>query len=75
MWDCDYGNYKDMNNDRSWFDDFSPIKAQREEAKEKFDNAMKEILEEIADDNGIPYEEYSNWGNYDWDTFRECMDL
>jgi hypothetical protein len=73
--DCEYGDYKDMNNEREWYDDFFPRKPAREAARAKFDEVMREVLEEIADDNGFGYEQTSKWTWDDWNIFREAMDL
>ena len=74
-WDCEYGNYKDMNNETHWADNFFPKKPARESARKKFDEAMREILQEIADDNGFSYEQTDKWDWDDWYYFREAMDL
>lgn len=74
-WDCEYGNYKDMNNETYWADDFFPKKPAREAARMKFDEALREVLQEIADDNGFSYAQTDEWDRYDWDNFREAMDL
>lgn len=73
--DCEYGDYKDMNNDREWYDDFFPRKTARASARIKFDEALKEVLQEIADDNGFSYEQTNEWTWDDWYMFREAMDL
>lgn len=73
--DCEYGNYRDMNNETYWGDDFCPKRPAREAARAKFDEALREVLEEIAIDNGFSSEEYEQWDTYDWDYFRDALDI
>ena len=75
VWDCDYGNYADMNNEVSFFDDFSPSKDARAKARKKYDEALREVLEDIASENHVPRYEYEDWDSDDWDRFREAMDI
>lgn len=80
MWDnagrdCEYGNYRDMNNDRNWWEDFFPRKTARAQARIKYDEMMREVLQDIASENGFSYEQTKDWTWDDWDMFRECMDL
>lgn len=74
-WDCEYGNYADMNNDVSFFDNFFPSKEAREKARKKYDEALMDILEDIAYENHVPPYEYKEWDSEDWDRFREAMDI
>lgn len=54
---------------------FTPSKEDRIEAQEYFKAIMDDVLESIAEMNGIPYEVYSEWDRYDWGEFKECLDL
>lgn len=71
-WDCEYGNYKDMNNERNWRDDFFPRKKAREDAQEKYKEWERDILNEIAHENGL---DTSGWDTYDYWDFQEIMGL
>ena len=74
IWDSDaYGvNTDPVESVSDWF---TPTKNKRREAREYFDSALAEILEAIADMNGIPRDEYEEWDESEWDEFRECLDI
>ena len=55
-----------------WSDDFDPRRPARDAARAKFDEGIRDLLDEIADDNGL---DSSEWGWEDYDYFRELMDL
>lgn len=71
-WDCEYGNYRDMNNECDWRDDFFPRKRARQEAQDKYNEWKREMLDEIADDNGL---DTSDWTKEDYGDFADMMDL
>lgn len=71
-WDCEYGNYRDMNNEYDWRDDFFPRKKARQEAQDKFYEWKREMLDEIADDCGL---DTSDWTREDYSDFADMMDL
>ena len=70
--DCEYGDYKDMNNDVAWWDDFFPRNDARKAASVKFNEAIRETLDDIAYENGLNTD---GWEEHDYDMFREAMDL
>lgn len=70
--DCEYGNYKDMNNEVLWQDDFFPSRQAREEARSKYKECWYEILSEIAAENGL---DTSAWDEMDFNDFADRMDL
>lgn len=65
----------DTDSPLSIADWFNPSKEDRHKARKYFDEAMDELLTDIAEMNGIPYEIYSKWDTYDWDEFREAFDI
>lgn len=71
-WDTPYGNYKDFDPEPLWSDDFNPSREARAKAREIFDDALKDILMDIAIDNHL---DPSEWEQADFDEFREIMDL
>ena len=70
--DCEYGDYRYMNNEREWWDDFSPRAVDCETAQRKYKEAYYEILDEIAHDNGL---DSSEWGHDDYVMFAEIMEI
>lgn len=71
-WDCDYGNYRDMNNEYDWRDYFFSGKKARQKAKDKYHQWWMEIVDEIAHDNGL---DTTEWTMDDYRWFSEEMDL
>ena len=70
--DCEYGNYADMNNDYNWTDDFFPRNAECDKARDKYNEAMYEIVDEIAHDFGL---DSSEWEELDYSMFKEMVGL
>lgn len=74
IWDSDaYGVNTDSPETVS--DWFEPTRKMCDESKKAFDSALNDLLVEIADMNGIPYDVYNEWDRYDWDEFREVLDI
>lgn len=72
MWDTPYGNYRDFDPEPHWSDNFYPSRNALREARYKFDEALKDVLYDIADDNHF---DASEWTDEDYELFREIMDL
>ena len=72
MWDTPYGNYNEFDPPPRWYDDFTASKAKREDASWKFKEAVRDVLDEIADDNDLLTDE---WTDDDYEVFRDIMDL
>lgn len=70
--DCEYGDYKDFDLPYHWTDDFWPSKESCKKARAKFDEAVNEVLEEIAHDLGL---DTSEWDSDDYWTLREELDI
>ena len=72
MRDCEYGDYKDMNNERGWWDDFNPSNKAVAKAYAKYKTFWYDILDDIAIDNHL---DTSDWEVDDYQMFAEIMDL
>ena len=78
MWDnagrdCEYGNYRDMNNDYDWADDFWPRAKECSKAIEYYDDRIKDLVEEIA------YSFFGlntdDWDSRDFEIFKERVGI
>lgn len=72
-WDCEYGNYADMNNEVEWYDDFYPRTKECDGAIEYYDEMVRDLLEDIATHFfGLKTDE---WSDNDYDIFVEKVGL
>lgn len=55
-----------------WADDFYPSKSIKEKAQARFQEYVKDMIDNIACQCGL---DPSEWDRYDYDTFCEIMDL
>ena len=72
MWDCEYGNYKDMNNERYWYDDFYPNGKLCEKAHKAYTDIERDALETAADVCGL---DTSDWNGDDWEIFKDKVGI
>lgn len=78
MWDnagrdCEYGNYRDMNNDVDWSDNFYPRAKERDSACMYYDEMVRDLLDEIAENFfGLDTRE---WGKRDYEIFTERVGI
>ena len=71
--DCEYGNYRDMNNEVEWYDDFFPNKKECASAYAEYKMRWYEAVEEIAECMfGFNTD---NWEKEDYEIFCEKVGL
>lgn len=54
---------------------FNPSREDCLESQELYKSAMNEVLIELADFNGIDYNEYKEWDSDDWQQFLEVLGI
>ena len=70
--DCEYGNYRDMNNEVDWFDDFYPNTKRCSEALAEYDWRWREIIADLAYTFGLDTDE---WNDTDYEIFCERIGI
>ena len=70
--DCEYGDYKDMNNERGWWDDFFPKTRECQTAQEEYNVYKYEALSDIALMFGL---DTAEWTRDDYDLFVDMVGI
>lgn len=70
--DTEYGDYRDFDEPRAWWDDFNPSNRQCHEAQNEYNVYKYEALDTVAGYFGL---DTSEWTKDDFDTFVEMVGL